>query len=403
MAYKATWYTEEGNLRSLGREHLRSLLDHYSDELEEQGIAIEEPEDDDAYYRRLVEVFMRPTGIPNQLHEALYFIKGLDNARGEARLVDAAQSGRLRIDLNGDRSTADKALLAWLSDERLVRQLFLEVGLDASRSFYNLRSVPGASPRMREFSSVKDRLQDDLAELFYKHSREKWARVTLHKRGTKWIFVVERTDPFRRETKHEDNATKPLYYWPTEQDLVVYDEETKDLSMNVVSKWQKEGYAKLFGQHLFRNASLFRETPKYTLRPIRTRGRGVLEGAAYGIKSVRLAELSCKVRDDENDYRIRRADDVFAAYENEDGIPNGEDLAWAKFGVTFEDSNSERMVTIQPPNRAKYTQDQNGARVTEWMAAHGFIVEQQPQEHDGVPTYVNTEPPRQTVAVTLQS
>jgi hypothetical protein len=109
------------------------------------------------------------------------------------------------------------------------------------------------------------------------------------------------------------------------------------------------------------------------------------------------------VRDDENDYRIRRADDVFAAYENEDGIPNGEDLAWAKFGVTFEDSNSERMVTIQPPNRAKYTQDQNGARVTEWMAAHGFIVEQQPQEHDGVPTYVNTEPPRQTVAVTLQS
>jgi hypothetical protein len=403
MAYNARWYTEEGNLRTIGRDHLRRLLDHYSEKLREEDITIEEPEEDDAYYRSLVEVFMRPAGIPNELHDALYFIKGLDNARGEARLVEAVHRGRLPSNLNGDRSTADKALLAWLADEKLVRQLFLEVGLDASRSFLHLRAVSGASTRVRSFESVKNQLESDLAQIFSEHSRAEWARVTLHKRETQWVFVVERTDPFRRETKHEDNGTKPLYYWPTEQDLVVYDEEAKDLRMNVVSKWQKEKYAELFGHHLFGNKSLFRETPKYTLQPILDRGRGVLEGGAYGIKGIRLSELACKVDVDENDYRIRRADDVFSAYDNEGGIPNGEDLAWAKFAVKFEDGTGERTVTIQPPNRAKYMQDQNGTRITEWMKAHGFIVESAPQEHESLPVHCNNEPPRQTVAVTVYS
>lgn len=346
---------------------------------------------------------MRPAGIPNELHDALFFIKGLDTARGEARLVDAVRAKRLTIDLTGDHSTADKALLAWLADEKLVRQLHLDVGLDASRSFLNLRAVPGSTPRMQPFDAVRAMLQDDLAEVFYDHSRAKWARVTLHKREKQWIFVVERTDPFRRETKHEGNGTTPLYYWPTEQDLVVYDEDTKDLRMNVVSRWQKEGYVKLFGRHLFGNETLFRETPKYTLQPIIDQGRGILEGKAYGLKEIRLAELSCKVNDDENDYRIRRSDDVFAAYENEGGIPTGEDLAWAKFAVKFEGSTSERTVTIQPPNRAKYTQDQNGARVTDWMTAKGFIVETESPQKNDIPTYCNNEPPQQTIAVTVQN
>ena len=217
------------------------------------------------------------------------------------------------------------------------------------------------------------------------------------------IFVVERTDHFRRETKHEGNGTPPLYYWPTEHDLVIYDQDTKDLRMNVVSKWQKEGYAKLFGRHFFGNDALFQETPKYSLEPIIKRGRGVLEGTAYGLKQIRLTELSCKVDEDENDYRIRRSDDVFGSYEKESGLPKGEDLAWAKFAVKFEDGAGERTVTIQPPNRAKYTQDQNGARVTKWMEDFGFIVEQEPHRLNDVSDYTKNEPPMPTISVTLHS
>lgn len=399
MAYKARWYTEEGHLRKIGREHLARLFERYTIDLAEVGIVIAEPEDDDAYYRSLVDVFMRPEGIPNALHDALYYIKGLDNEKGEARLVKAVHEGRLAIELDGERSTADKALLAWLANENLVKNMFIEVGLDASRSFLTLRAVPGTTPTINDFESVRAGLQDGLATLFKANSRAEWARVTLHKRDRQFVFVVERTATFKRDTQHRDNGTKPLYYWPTEQDLVVYDEEFHDLRMNVTSKWQKDGYAAHFGLHLFGDKTLFKEAPKYSLQPILTRGRSSLEGSAFGIAEIRLAELSFKVSVDDNDYRIRRSDDVFASYEREGGLPTGEEPASAKFGITFEDGAGERMLTIQPPNRAKYLQDQQGAKITKWMKGQGYIVDQEPLNHVAVPGFVANDPPRRAVAI----
>jgi len=93
------------------------------------------------------------------------------------------------------------------------------------------------------------------------------------------------------------------------------------------------------------------------------------------------------VDEDTNDVRIRRADDVFAAYEKENGsggemdvveenagvyLPAGEALVVAKFAVFFEASKRKRLVSIEVHNRAKYTQDNDGARVTKWLREAGF-------------------------------
>ncbi|MDD4062015.1 MAG: hypothetical protein PHW08_15115 [Kiritimatiellae bacterium] len=67
-SYKAFWYTEESNLRRFGREHLKALLDNYAVQLEDAGIVIEEPKGLNEYYIKLTAVFMRPEGIPPEVH-----------------------------------------------------------------------------------------------------------------------------------------------------------------------------------------------------------------------------------------------------------------------------------------------------------------------------------------------
>lgn len=403
MAYKAKWYTDECNLRSLGRTHLKQLFHRYATDLAACGIEIEEPDEDDAYYRRLVEVFMSPEGIPPTLHEALFFIESLNNDRGEERLVKAAQDRRILVTFNGECSTADKALLAWLADEAAVRQLHVEVGLDASRSFLHMPSKLGARTRMKDFAAAKPSLEADLAIVFQKQSREAWAEVSHHPRGHEHVFLVKRTEPYRRETQLVPSGTQPLYFWPTSQDIIVYDADLCDLRMNVTSKWQKEAYARIFGQHIFGDPGTFVDGAKYTLQPLRDQGPSSLEASAHGISSITLHELSCKVNENANDYRIRRADNVFDAYAGEGGLPEGEELASAKFRIKFADSPTERMVTVQPPNRAKYTQDGNGARVTAWMKEQGFILSPETETPNTVTGLVNNEPPKQTVKIKLSN
>ena len=113
-----------------------------------------------------------------------------------------------------------------------------------------------------------------------------------------------------------------------------------------------------------------------------------MEGEAYGMDSIRLTELQSEVDEDTNDIRVRRADDVLAAYEREAalaegscpcvGLPDGEPFLLAKFAVKFRDSGRERVVTVNPPNRAKYTQDRDGLCVTEWLRGAGFVL---PRQH----------------------
>lgn len=380
MGYNARWYTDEGHLRSFGRVHLNRLLDRYSKDLAAAGITVPQPAKDEEYYKQLAAVFMRPEGIPVPLHEALYLIKGLDNQGGLDRIVEAVNDRRLRIDLAEESSIADKALQAWLQNERLVKQMHMEVGLDASKSFLHFQAQGTKKPVMKDFDSVRADLNDSLAVVFEDAGRGYWCEVTCHERGNDVVFVVRHGEPFRRETKRVDDATEPLFFWPSSQDLVVFNKEYMDLRMNVQSRWQKKAYAENFGYWLFGDGTLFKEAPLYTLEPLRTKGYKALECEAFGMDSIALTELQSGVDEDTNDVRIRRADDVLAAYQKEDGIPRNEPFKLAKFSVKFRESGRVRVVTINPPNRAKYTQDREGQCVTRWLRDAGFVLARKAEE-----------------------
>jgi hypothetical protein len=355
--------------------------------LDEAGIVVAQSEKDADFYRQLADVFGRPEGIPPPLHDALFYIEGLDNRGGLDRIVEAVAAGKLMIDLQEESSPADKALLAWLQDERLVRQMHVEVGLDASKSFFHYRARGQIVPKMKDFAGARAGLEECLAAAFRARGRGEGCEVVPHPRPPETIFVVYHGEPFRRETKRMGKTMEPIFYWPNGQDLVVYNATYRTLRMNVQARWQRIAYAQGFGEWLFGNMSLFQEEPLYTLEPLLRHGRRALDGRAFGIGSTALVELHTMVDEDTNDVRIRRADDVFTAYENEFGpgeegdftpeqagmfLPTDERLVLAKFSVFFEASKRKRLVSIEVPNRAKYTQDDDGARVTKWLREAGF-------------------------------
>ena len=374
MSHRLRWYTDEGNLRSLGREHLGRLLDRYAAEMIGAGMRVPVFEDDETYYRELARVFTRPEGIPASLHDALFHIKALDNDRGEERLVMAVNEGLVQIDLAGEHSTADKALLAWLQDEELVKRLHIQVDLDRSKSFITFQPQGGGDLKPADFPAIKAALESDLAPIFGKHGRGEWAEVGCHEREDELVFVIRHAEPFRRETEKGEAGAVPRYYWPVGQDLVIFSRGFGDLRTNATARWLKEAYAKVFGYRLLGRADLFKEAPKYTLEPLRNLGLFALLGAAYGLESIQLQELESLVDPTTNDRRIRRATDVLEAYEKEGGLPTGEPLMAAKFRVRFTGRRHDRTVVIRVPNRAKYTQDKEGYAVTQWLKETGFIV-----------------------------
>jgi len=387
MGYNARWYTDEGHLRSLGRGHLNLLLARYRKDLDKAEIVIAQPEKDAEFYRELADVFGRPEGIPPPLHDALFYIEGLNNRGGLDRIVEAVAASKLKIDLQEASTPGDKVLLAWIQDERLVRQMHVEVGLDASKSFFHYRARGQIIPKMKNFADVRADLEECLATAFRTRGRGEGCEVVPHPRAPETIFVVYHGEPFRRETKRNGKTMEPIYYWPNGQDLVVYNATYRTLRMNVQARWQRTAYAQGFGQWLFGDMSLFQEEPLYTLEPLLRYGRLALDGRAFGIASTALVELHSMVDEDTNDVRIRRADDVFAAYEKELGPGEEGDFTpeqsglfllfeeppvLAKFSVYFEASKRRRLVSIEAPSRAKYTQDDDGARVTKWLREAGF-------------------------------
>ena len=373
MSYRSRWYTDEGNLRSLGRDHIGLLFSRYKHELAAAGICIPCPPTDEEFYTQLAAVFSRPEGIPVALHEALFYIAGLDNDNGEARLVASVRARDLSIDLSKEYSTADKALLAWLENEQLVRNLHAQVDLDRTRSFVFFQ-ISGDSPCVLvPFVSSKVQIEKQLEREFAKHGRGNWAGVECLERGDEVLFVVRHSEPFRRETQRKPAGPEPMYYWPVGQDLVVFDKSTKELKTNVAVGWLKRVYADVFGQHLFNPPVKFDEAAKYDLEAIRRHGRSILNGTAFGLRQIHLHELELLANGSTDDRRIRRAKDVFQAYEAEGGIPSGEPIVAASFRIRVEGINHYRTVTIRVPNRAKYTPDKEGRAIAAWMRHYGLI------------------------------
>lgn len=294
-----------------------------------------------------------------------------------------------KLDFGCECSTADKAALARLEDENLVRQSHAEIGLGSGRTFIHLRGEADRSIKMESFDLVKPDLERELATIFVKQGREERAEVRYFRREREHIFIVRRADPVTKQLVRTPSGMEPISSTPVAQDIIVYNEQFGTLRMDVATEWQKESYSKIIGDLLFGDSASFSEQPVFTLQPLVDHGPEVLEASAYGMESITLQYLASNVNGATNDLRVRKSNDVFESYAMEGGLPEGEELVDARFLVRFEDSPMRKSsFAIQPPYRAVVSLDEGGAKIMAWMSEKGFMI---PQELQGKPEPAQAE------------
>jgi len=377
--YSLRRFTRPEILRKIDRRLLLRFLDPHRDFLTVRGVALPAADggsgeiDSDG----LAKVFMAPDAdTPDGLVNALFLVDEMATEEGMDDLLDAAQQAGISLDGSSDATPADVALHAWFQAPALLEQRHSEQYLTNARSFeyYQSKSEP-KDPTKRPSKKVLGKLEGDLDDWFEEKRRGRGTRVHLDSKAGELWFRVCHGDPYRREPCLEGGEPAAVHYRPEKGDVVVYNPALGELRVNARSKGEKDLYRRMFGLHLFGNEEFFPETGKYTLDPLRTDGADSLVCSDVpGLKKVVLREVHFRRGGPENEVEIRRADDLFAAYEARGRpLPTKPRIVRAKFQVKFEGARAPRMVTIKPSNIATYKRDSDGEIVEEWLSRRGFV------------------------------
>ncbi|HMO51220.1 MAG TPA: hypothetical protein PKA21_08850 [Kiritimatiellia bacterium] len=388
MAYQTKWFTDLNNLKSMSRAHLTALFRKHEPELSAAGITIPDPPiidgdqeaSDNTFYAEVAQLFFRPEGLPDELHDALATIRDMDREVGHNLIIEAAMAEGLPIDLTQSLTRADCAILVWLHDPYLLKTLHLDVRLDQTKSYVHMSPTKAARPVPVPLESVRAAMEAAFDEVFLKRSRGRGSHISCHVRGGELWYVVAHGEPFKRDGRRVDDRSDSVFYRPEKIDVVVYNQEYGELRTNVTAKWQKNLYRDVFEHHLFEDKAGFKENPRYHLEPIRSKQKAILHATDDAITSITLTSIDFEVDVTRNDYMSRSSSDVFASFEQDakadpaKGFPAEYPITGATFKVRFKNSKKERSVTIQPPNRARYIRDEDSAHVENWLREHEMII-----------------------------
>lgn len=377
-------------LRTIDPARLVQFLRPYAEFLSARGLPLPSPTDSPADislgsrdYQTLIEIFMTPDDpratAPQELVDAIYIINELATTRGMDDLLRAAQSDGVVLDSDGDVCPVDLAIQAWLADPNLVQRVHAEQHLRQPRSFeyFPRTDLQLELPKLKPIGaamrhSIESAIDDWLAE----HMRGRGSKLFVFPRTDAISFMVRHGEPLRREGSMDVRGkTSSVLYRPERFDIIVFDRTLGELRMNAGTRGEKDLYRSVLGAHLFGGAGCFAPGEKYTLDPIRTDGRQCLCcDDVDGIDWIKLSEVQYLWGGVQREIEIRKAKDVYAAYEARGRtMPSAPKIVVARFEVKFSDSSTTRKVTISVPNKTQCQRDDDGALIDTWLVARGFI------------------------------
>jgi hypothetical protein len=370
------FFSQPEILRGIDPENLLSLLADHAAAVEALGLKL--PDANAAAsidYDALTALLMEPDKLPAGLREAFYFIHEMATQEGMECLLDAAEQAGIEIVGKPGPTPGDTAVQVWLKDRELLERKHAEQFLRNVRTFESFGTAVSPVPKHRDPMTLVAHLKKDLDDFFDKKKRGRNTKVFPYVRDDSIWFLVRHGDPFERKGAIDDKGESiGVYYWPEKFDVLVLDPAEGELRINARNKGEKKEYRKVFGRHLYRDDGFFGGESKYTLEPLREKGEDAI-APVEGMEQVVLTEVDFLWGGSHNEREIRKADDIFAAYEARGReFPKKPPIIKACFRVTFSDSETPRTVTIKPPNVAQYTRDADSVIVERWLKARGFIV-----------------------------
>lgn len=374
--YKLARFSKPEVLRRMRPELLIDFLQRHKEHLKNRGIDPEPAAGID--FDALVKVFMSPDVDYPDLANELYLVDEMSTTEGMDTLLTEYRRQRTKLVSQRDSSPADVAVEAFLLDPSLVERKHAESYITRVRAFEHSLAVASPPPRFEAPSDdTVAALERDLDDWFENNNRGRGCRVFVFPQQRQVWFLVHRGEPLTRHGTLANGEPSAVVFRPEKYDVLFYRPSSGELAINARPKSVKDLYREQFGKHLFGDPALFLSNGRYTLEPLREGGRQALTCADLdGMDWVRLREIWFWRGGEAREIEIRKADDVFEAFEEQGrSLPARLPISRAKFEVKFSDAERSRMVTIRPPGDLQYTRDSDSAVLEQWLLRRGFLTQ----------------------------
>jgi hypothetical protein len=332
-------------------------------------------------YSGLVKAFLSPDSkTPQQLIDALYLVDEMATPEGMDALLDEVARQNLMLTTGSDHSPEDVAVQVWLLKRDILERKHAEHHLEKARSFASYQMDRFRRPEFKRPSNKQlEALTSDLDDWFEAKKRGRGVRVIICEKNDGVWFLVRHGEPFKREESLDGAEASSVSYRPLKYDVLVYSPIIGELRINARSKGEKQMYCTKFGKHLFGDEDIFPGTEKYTLDPLRERGKDSLATVDIeGIDWVKLREIQWLFGGNPWEVITRKSDDYFALLKSRNKpFPVDGRIIKATFQVMFSDAKTPRSVIIKPPNVAQFTRDDDSVPVEKWLEARGFILNEE--------------------------
>jgi len=352
-----------------------SLLKPHQEYLVGRGFRFPGNGDAELDYQKLAEILINPDeNLTCDLGEALYTIDQLSRVE---YLDDLLEMARARdIDTGpGDVTTADLAVRIWLNDRRALERLEGARHLDTKKRFEYFRS-PKAGPGIPPWQLPDDlsRLDRDLSAWFEARKRGRGAKVFAYPSEDEVYFLIAHGLPYCRVPSHENGQLSSVFFRPGRHDLVVYSAAANELRVNATTAAEMDLYVEQFGLHLFGAADYFACAEKYTLEPLRQKGRDALQCADIeGIEAVKLHSIEYDWGVGIQRIEADRGADLFD-HDHLQSIlfPEEPRILRVRLEIRFARSRKSKVIGIRPPNIVEYNRGTEAPLVDELLQKRGL-------------------------------
>lgn len=373
-SYNLRRFSNVDTLKTINPASLLALLLPFKDYFSSRNVDLPAALNSDTLnYEGIVEVLMNPElDSPPDLRDCLYYVHEMATDENADDLIELLNLQG--IVLPEDPTPADIAIKLWLSNPEALLKKHSEKIVEKLKTFKHFQSkndIP-VTTTIPSKESLK-LLEMDLNKWFIDKKRGEGTKVLMFPKESEWWFLVGHGYFFKRDGSMEKGKESSVFYRPVKHDTIVYNSRTGEIRINACGKKEIALYLKEFGKHLFGDENFFPNQNKYTLEPLNTYGKSSLKCTDIeGIDWVKLKEIQVMWGGEHGEIEIRKADDLFSAYEKRERTLPKSNIFKASFVVKFSDSKTPRTVTIKPPNVAKYLRD-DGPIVEVFLNERKFI------------------------------
>jgi len=362
-------------LRKLQAKVLLEILLPTRDALTEKGFLCPPDGATKLDHKVLAGILAEPSDKLAELVEAIYLIANVGADERFDELHGAAQV--LGVDTSDLKLTApDLAARIYLKSPQTLERMERASSYERRRKFESFVTCTPAQPiDVAALPADLTSLEVELRERFGNMKRGRRCTVTRKDGPGEIRFVIQHGDPYTRQPSCNDESSGAVVYRPERTDFVILDLDNNELRISAKGIAVVKMFLEEFCKHLFGDKERFIYTEKYTLTPLKEKGKASLScHDIEGMESVLLTQLEYRWPGTLDHRDNTRAKDVLGALAHRWRLIKEADFVMAKFSVKLTGEKTKRSVKIAPRNVAEFTRGEEGLIIEEWLRKRGFVL-----------------------------